>query len=493
MTTTPFLSKSKYLSGLQCPKLLWHYYNAKDEIPKPDAETQAIFDQGHEVGELAKKLYPDGIEVAKGLVDFDKVIEQTQKLISERRPLFEAAFLYKNAYARADILNPAEDDGWDIVEVKSSTEVKDINLHDLSLQWYTYQGAGLSIKRCYILHINNKYVRQGDIDPRKLFAITDVTEEVNRLRPSVERKLSDMTETIAGKTCPGVAIGTHCSTPYECSLQYKCFSFLPRHNPLTLYHLNKEKAYTLIQQGVTDILSLGDRVALSDRQKIQVESLRSQKPYFDKNSIRAFLDTLEYPLYFIDFETIAPAIPLFDNTKPYQAVPFQFSLHIQKLPGKDTEHHGYLADGKIDPRPELLELLKKYLGTRGSIVAYQASFEKEKLNRACEAFPEYARWNEDIQNRIVDLIEPFRAYHYYHYDQCGSASIKAVLPVLTGTGYDGMAISEGGMASREFLRVTFSENVTEDERKAVRKNLEDYCTLDTMAMAEIVEKLREMV
>ena len=206
-----------------------------------------------------------------------------------------------------------------------------------------------------------------------------------------------------------------------------------------------------------------------------------------------FLNTLKYPLYSLDFETISPAIPLFDLTSPFQQIPFQFSLHIQRSDGGNTEHYSYLADGKGDPRPDLLRLLKKHLGAKGSIVTYNASFEKDKLNRACEAFPEFAAWNEGIQKRIVDLLDPFKAFHYYHYDQKGSASIKSVLPVLTGTSYEGMAISEGGMASREFLRVTFGENVTEEERRSVRKSLEDYCTLDTMAMVEIVEKLREMV
>ncbi|MBL7960909.1 DUF2779 domain-containing protein, partial [bacterium] len=421
------------------------------------------------------------------------VIEQTQKLIFKRKPLFEAAFLYKSAYARVDILNPVEEDSWDIIEVKSSTEVKDINLRDLSLQWYTYQGAGLSIRKSYVMHINNKYVRKGEIDTEKLFTLTDVTEEVKDLLSSVERQLADMTETIAAKTCPEVAVGAHCHNPYECPLQQKCFAFLPEHNLLTLYYINKEKAYTLIHQGVTDILDLNDRVELSDKQKIQVESLRSKKPYLNKSGIRVFLATLEYPLYFLDFETIGHAIPLFDNTSPHQQIPFQFSLHIQRSAGGDTEHYNYLADGKCDPRPELLKLLKKHLGDHGSIITYNATFEKDKLHRACEVYPEYAQWNEAIQNRIVDLLDPFKAFHFYHYDQKGSASIKSVLPVLTGTGYEGMAIAAGGMASREFLRVTFGENITEGERKAVRKNLEDYCSLDTMAMVEIVEKLREMV
>jgi len=162
---SPFLSKSKYISGLQCHKLLWHYYNAKDEIPEVDATTQAIFDQGHIVGEYAKKLFPDGVEIGKDVKEFEEVLTLSLKETALRKPLFEAAFKSNNAYARADILNPVGKDQWDIIEVKSSTEVKEINLQDLALQRFAYEGAGIKIANCFILHINNKYVRHGEINP----------------------------------------------------------------------------------------------------------------------------------------------------------------------------------------------------------------------------------------------------------------------------------------------------------------------------------------
>ncbi|WP_295099928.1 DUF2779 domain-containing protein [uncultured Candidatus Kuenenia sp.] len=489
MNKSPFISKTKYIAGIQCHKLLWHYYNAKEEFLEVDAGTQALFDQGHLVGEYAKKRYPTGIEVSEDIIAFEKVIEQSKQLISKRLPLFEAAFRYENVYARADILNPVGRKAWEIIEVKSSTQVKDIHLYDLSLQWYTYKGTGLEIKRCYLLHINNEYVRKGEIDPGKLFALEDITSDVKILLPEVEGRLEKMIKVIAAKKYPKIEIGLHCNDPYECPLQEKCFDYLPRHNPLTLYYFKGEKAFSLINDGVTDILKFDDSITLSAKQKIQIQSLRSKREYVNKEGIQSFLNKLAYPLYYLDFETIGTAIPLFDHVKPYQQIPFQFSLHIQASPKSKLEHIGYLAEGKDDPRPELLKLLKKHLGMKGSIVTYNASFEKDKLNKACEAFPAYREWNRKIQARIVDLLDPFKAFYYYNYKQEGSASIKSVLPVLTGKGYDGMEIADGGTASNEYLRVTYGEGVTEKERKTVRKYLEEYCELDTMAMVKIVEKL----
>ena len=362
MRSTPFLSKSKYLSGLQCYKLLWHYYNAKNEIPEADAATQAIFDQGHLVGEYAKKLFPGGVEVGKDVEDFEKILALSSKATALRKPLFEAAFKSNNAYARADVLNPVGKDQWDIIEVKSSTEVKVINLHDLSLQRFAYEGAGLKIAKCFILHINNKYVRHGDIEPKKLFKQVDVTSEVSKLSSSVAPNLKEMLRVIGEKKFPEVEIGPQCNDPYDCPLQEKCWAFLPENNPLTLYYYNKSKAFDLIHSGNLDILALPKTAKLSDKQEIQVESLRSRKPHIEPEGIRRFLSQLKYPLYYLDFETMMTAIPLYDDVRPYQQLPFQFSLHIVENPGGKLRHESFLADGKSDPRPEILKRLKEIIG-----------------------------------------------------------------------------------------------------------------------------------
>ena len=492
LSASRFISKSKYLSSLQCHKLLWHHYNAKDEIPEVDPATQAIFDQGHIVGEYAKKLFPDGIEVAKDSRDFDQVLTLSLKAAVTRRPLFEAAFKSNNAFARADILNPVGKDQWDIIEVKSSTEVKEINLHDLALQRFAYEGAGLKIAKCFILHINNKYVRHGEIEPKKLFKQVDVTKEVGELSDSVLPNLREMLRVIGEKKFPDVEIGPHCNDPYDCPLQDKCWAYLPENNPLTLYYFKKEKAFELIHSGILDILLLPKTAKLSDKQEIQADTLRSGKPHIEPEGIRSFLSQLEYPIYYLDFETMMTAIPLYDDVRPYQQVPFQFSLHIVEKPGDKPRHESFLADGKSDPRPEILKRLKGLLGDHGSIVAFNASFETGKLRDCCEAYKEYSSWFEKIEKRIVDLLSPFKSFYYYHPKQAGSASIKSVLPALTEKGYERMEIADGGTASQEYLRVTFGE-VDAMERDRVRKNLVEYCKLDTKGMVMITEALMKIL
>jgi hypothetical protein len=486
-----FLSKSKYLAGLQCSKLLWYHYNAKEEIPAVDEATQAIFDQGHDVGELAKSLFPEGIDVAKGIFDFAQVLPQSLEAVKLRKPLFEAAFRHKGAFARADILDPVGKDQWDIIEVKSSTEVKDINLHDLAIQRYTYEGAGLKIRKCFLMYINNEYVRRGPVDPKKLFAQEDVSKQVVELLPQVEANVKSMIDVIRLKKHPDISIGPQCRDPYDCVLQDICWKFLPANNVFALYRLG-QKAFDLLEQGVEKIVEIHENFNLNGAQRIQLDAVRSRKPHIDRPAITAFLKELEYPIYFLDFETFGTAIPLFDYVRPYQQVPFQFSLHIVNSEGGTPEHHSYLSDSDADPRPEILSRLKSLLGTEGSIVSYNAAFERGRIKESCEAYPEYSTWWENTEPRIVDLLAPFRAFHYYHPAQEGSASMKAVLPALTGKSYEGMAIADGGTASREYLRVTFGKT-SSIERKKVRKHLEDYCALDTIGMKQIIDKLEELV
>lgn len=489
--TSPFLSKSKYLSGLQCSKLLWHYYNAKDKFPPTDESTQAIFDQGHIVGKLAQTLFPGGIEVAGDGADFDTALQSTQKLLSQRKPLFEPGFRFKNAFARADILNPVGKNQWDIVEVKSSTSIKDINIYDLALQRYAYEGAGLQIHKCILMHINTEYVRKGEIDAEKLFIQADVTKEVDKILPQIESDLDKMLKVLAQKKSPDTPIGPHCSDPYGCPLIDMCWNYLPEDNPLTLYRMRKDKAFELINRGFTTITKLPREVKFNDKQRIQVGSTQTGKPFVDKKYIRVFLKQLQYPLYYLDFETINPTIPLFDNSSPFQQIPFQFSLHIHRVHDATLEHHGFLAEGGTDPRKDFLDQLKPLLGKEGSIIVYNGSFELGRLDELTTLFPSSRTWYNQIKRRTVDLLQPFRDFAYYHPSQNGSASIKAVLPALTGKGYEGMPIADGGTASREYLRVTYEE-VSPEERMTVRKQLEEYCKLDTEAMVRIVEKLQSI-
>ena len=220
-------------------------------------------------------------------------------------------------------------------------------------------------------------------------------------------------------------------------------------------------------------------------------STHTGEPYVDKKYLRAFLAQLEYPLYFLDFETISPGVPLFDDARPFGHIPFQFSLHIQEMPGAAPRHESFLAGGRADPRKEFLDRLKALLGNKGSIVVYNESFELSRLDELTVLFPSSRSWYNQVKRRVRDLLRPFRDFAYYHPDQHGSASIKAVLPVLTHMSYEGLEIGDGGTASGEYLRVTFGDAEGEDRSK-VRTALEVYCAQDTLAMVNIVEKLGKL-
>jgi hypothetical protein len=479
------LSKSKYLSGLQCPKLLWRLIHDKENIPPYSEGTQAIFDQGHTVGFLAQSLFPGGVSIPREATSKEK-LSLTQKALHTGKPIYDATFSAGGAYAQVDILAP---DGtqWDLVEVKSSTSVNDINLHDLSLQRYACEAAGLNVGKCILAHINNQYVRQGDLDLHQLFILEDQTSEVASSVQSVPDRLSELQQVLASKAVPEMPIGPHCSAPYGCVLQGDCWAFLPEHSVFDLYRGGR-KAWSLFEDNVLSMSEIGSRISLSGTQAVQLAAVQTGRAQVDKPAIRQFLKGLAYPLWLLDFETFQTAVPLYDGTKPYQQIPFQFSLHRLDGPRTKPQHQFWLAEGRDDPRPGFLAKLKGALGAGGDILAFNISFERARLSELARQYPEHTDWLEHTNSRFVDLITPFRGFAYYHPDQHGSCSLKAVLPALTGKGYDGMEIAEGRAAARAFLRVEHGE-MDPEEKQRVRKHLETYCEQDTLGMVWILDAL----
>ncbi|MFC2062916.1 DUF2779 domain-containing protein [Chloroflexota bacterium] len=481
------LSKTKYLAGLQCPKLLWIQVNEPERIPEIDPATQYVFDQGHLVGELAKKLYPGGTDIPTG--DFMGNIRQAQARITERKTLFEAGFLSGRIYSRIDILNPANEDKWDIIEVKSSTGLKDVHIDDVSFQKNCCEQLGLNIRKCYLAHINNRYVKKGDIDLDELFTLYDISAEVGEATQGISGRIDTLLEVISSPKCPELGIGKHCRDPYPCPLT-ECWDGLPEHNVFTLYYGGK-KSHELYSSGVVNIVDIPAGYKLNDKQQIQRSCLNIDEPHVDSEAIRQFLEKLEFPLYYLDFETIGPGVPLFDGTRPYQNTPFQFSLHVVRNEASKPEHYSFLASGTGDPRPVLLDELKEIIGDSGSIIVYNQGFEEGILKDLGRAFPTDDGWVNQVCGRLVDLLEPFRSFHYYHPLQKGSASLKKVLPALTGRDYEGMEIADGESASIAFQAVTYSD-VGEEVRSKVRADLEAYCGQDTEGMIWILDKLKEV-
>ena len=484
----PLLSKSKYLTGLQCPKYLWTQIHEPERIPEVDAITQYIFDQGHVVGEYAKKLFPGGIDIPHD--DFMGNVAATKLLLAEKKPLFEAGILSGRIYCRLDILNPVNVDEWDIIEIKSGTSVKEVYIDDVSFQKFCCEKAGLKIRTCQLGFINNRYVKNGETNPKELFILEDISTEIEEQSESMEEQVSELLEVISNKACPEMTIGQHCLAPYECPLRAECWGFLPENSIFDLRG-GKTSQFALYEQGILCIRDIPDDIPLSRQQQIQRECVMTGNVHVEKEAIRQFLSNLKYPLYYLDFETFGPGIPMFDGTRPYQDIPFQFSLHVVEDDTSEPVHHSFLAEGIEDFRPQILRELQRLLGSEGSIIAYNAGFEEGILKELVEAFPEYTGWLEGILTRTVDLLFPFTNFHYYNASQKDTASLKKVLPAVTGKGYEEMGIGAGMDASIAFARVTCG-NATEDEIARVRADLLKYCKLDTEGMIWIIDKLRDL-
>jgi hypothetical protein len=270
---------------------------------------------------------------------------------------------------------------------------------------------------------------------------------------------------------------------------------LPDDNVFTL-NRGKKKALEFYKNGILSIKDIPQTALLTERQAIQWECARNGKPHLEKEKIKEFLETLRYPLSFLDFETIGTAIPQFDSVSPYQNIPFQFSLHIVNAPHDNPVHRSFLASGSRDPRGDFLKALRQDLSDEGSIIIYNRQFEQGILLALGGVFPEYAEWISRIIKRFVDLLAPFKEYHYYNPLQGGSASLKSVLPAITGKGYNNLEIGDGMTASRAFLYMTFDElyglKVNAEEKEAIRRNLDTYCGLDTEGMIWIIRELEKL-
>jgi len=483
------LTKSKYLAGLQCSKLLWHLVHDKEKATEFSKEAQYRMDVGTKIGVMATKLYPEGISIASD--DFMGNINKTKVLLAERKPLFEAGFMIDGLFSRVDILSPNDDGSWDIIEVKSGTEVKEENERDVSFQKHVLKLAGLNIRKCFLCFVNNQYVYEGgEIDLEKYFTLEDISGKVLVREEGIEERIKEMKEILALPEAPDKSIGKHCNKPYVCNLQEECWAFLPEHNVFTLYRGGKTTE-ELFKAGVYAIKDIPEGTKLSERQEIQVTCERTEEAHVQKFEIQQFLDSLIYPIYHLDFESFSPALPRYKGTRPYMRIPFQYSVHIEQEDGS-LEHKEFLAEGREDPRKALLEQLKEDLGRQGSILVYNQGFEKGVLKELARDFPEYEGWVNETLPRIVDLLVPFRNFHYYNRLQGGGASIKQVLPALTDISYKDLDIAGGGDASISFEEMIFGD-IPNEQRAKIREDLLKYCELDTYAEVKIVEKLKELV
>ncbi|MEK6937016.1 MAG: DUF2779 domain-containing protein, partial [Nanoarchaeota archaeon] len=485
--TNKLLTKSKYVMGLECPVHLWMSIHEPSKIKEISVDGLRRRDEGIKVGKLAKQLFPNAIDIPE---DFKLNILKTKELVFEKKPLFEPGFIYQNCYVRSDILEPVKNE-WDLTEVKSSTEVKDVNIHDLSFQKFVLESNNLKIRKCHVIHLNKTYERKGELDIKKLFVKKDVTSEVNKAINDIDLRIEEMFNIMNSSKPlkPGILLKTLIKRDYHHCVDDGCLD-LAENNVFRLYRGGK-LSVELFENNVPNIKDIPIHVKLNDKQNIQRDSLLNNEPFVNKTKIKEFLNKLEYPLHFLDFETFSTGIPMFDNSKPYMQIPFQFSLHIIEKENSEPIHYYFLYSGTLDPRKEFISELKKNIKNKGSIIVWNASFETSLvLKKLLEIFPENKEWTEELLKRFVDLMVPFRDFDYYHPKQEGKCSLKVVLPALTGKDYEGLGIKSGGEASAEFMRMAY-DNISLDEKKKIKENLLKYCELDTLAEVMILDKLRE--
>jgi len=489
------LSKSLYTRGIQCPKSLWLKKYTPEVLTPPDASAQARFDTGNIVGDLACDLFPGGQEVSYDASNFAGMAETTKQWLDEGLEyIYEATFMYDGIVVMVDILRQTPD-GVEIYEVKSSGDVKDVYLHDVSIQQYVLARLGYNVATSYVIHIDTSYVRGDELDLHGLFKIVDVTAEANTLQAEIPLKLSEFEAYLADRENePDIEIGPHCKKPYDCDAMHYCWKVqrgIPDYSVFNIFNLGTQKQVELYEQGIVAIEEIPDDFDMTAGQRQKVENWKRQAVAIDRENIRAFLDTLTYPLYHLDFETFQQAVPQWKGVKPYQQIPFQFSLHIEHADGT-LEHREFLAPEGEDPRRELAQKLIEAIPTDVTVLAYNMSFEKRVIADLADAFPELSDHLLAIHGNIKDLMIPFQKQHYVTPQMQGSYSIKYVLPAVVpemAQAYKELeGVQNGGEAMNAYAHLT---SMPPKERSATRDALLKYCELDTLAMVKILEKLKK--
>jgi predicted RecB family nuclease len=482
------ISKSQFMSGVQCLKRLYWQVHEPELAGTPDAAAVAIMEQGREVGKLARQLFAGGVEVPFG--DPEEAIRITRELIAnpEVPAIFEAAFENGGVFVRVDILHRRRDNRWRLIEVKSTADLKEQHLDDVAIQYRVASRSGLDLASSCLAHVNRNYVYQGDsMDVWRFFRIKNLTRRVEQLLPKLTFQLRSELRVLVMPNPPEIPTGPHCTNPVTCEFFDRCNSPRPTDHLGYLPRLHASAAEELEEMGVESILDIPDDFPLSERQRRAATSVQMGEPWFSAE-LGKELESLKYPLYFTDFESVNPAIPRFSGMRPFDQLPFQWSVHVQSQPDAKLEHYEFLATDQSDPRREFITSLCGALGESGSVVVY-ATFESQRLSELAAWLPEFAERIEQIQCRLWDLL-PVVRNHAYHPAFAGSYSLKAVLPALVPEmSYDGMAVANGQDAGLAWERLV-SGQLDGDERDRIRKALLDYCGQDTLALLRLHEVLR---
>lgn len=488
-------SKSLYTRAIQCPKSLWLKKYKSEVLTPPDAAAQAVFETGKIVGDLACELFPGGREVVLAWNNYNGMMATTLQWIEEGvETIYEATFIYDSIVVMVDILRNTPD-GVEIYEVKSSTEVKDIYLHDVSIQQYVLEKLGFCVSKSHVVHIDSSYVRGDALDLSRLFKIVDVSVASTTLQATIPKNLAAFESYLNDREKePNIEIGKQCKTPYDCDAMHYCWKVqrnIPDYSIFNIFNFGSKKQVELYEQGIVDIGEIPDGFQMTAKQAQAVRDYRSGLTHIDKVAIEAFLSTLMYPIYHLDFETFQQAIPQWKGISPFMQIPFQYSLHIEHEDGT-LEHREYLAEDGSDPRELLAQKLCEDIPRDVTVLAYNMGFEKGVIQKLASEYETLSEHLLEIHANIKDLMTPFQQKHYVTPSMKGSYSIKYVLPALVPHMAEAYKELDGVQNGSEAMSAFANMSKLEDAQKEKMRNaLLVYCKLDTLAMVRVLDKLRE--
>ena len=487
-----YLSKSKFCNAVQCPKMLWLHKNKTEEFDE-SVLNQNVLESGNEVGDLAMGLFGEFTEVAFG--DLSDMLSETKRLIAEGVPVIaEASFSLDGLFCSVDILKNKGNNHVEIYEVKSSTELHEIYIHDAAYQQYVLTGLGYIVDKVSVVHINPHYVRHGELDLNEFFVIEDVKSRTDALQYGIRDFLPELELIINSSREPATKVGCHCNKPYKCGYFDYCTGKLTHPNVFDINRMKFDTKVKLFNEGKCYFNELVKCSEIKGNQKLQVEAHLTGKSKINKKEIGGILSSLSFPLYFLDFETFQEAVPPFDFTAPYEQIPFQYSLHWLESADGELNHTEFLAEAGVDPRRALAEKLCADIPMNVCTTAYNMSFEKNVIKKLAEIYPDLSEHLMNIHDNIQDLMIPFSKKYFYLPEMQGSYSIKYVLPALypgdPSLDYHNLeGIQKGDQASNAFKAM---KNMSPEEVAETRKNLLAYCKLDTYAMVKVWEKLEEV-
>jgi hypothetical protein len=487
MTEAYRLSKSKILSGLQCPKRLWLEMHRRD-LARVSPASEHIFRLGHLLGDKAREILGPGeligheTNIGKALSETPPVLERNA---ANRTFVYEAAFSFKGVVSRADGFVKLAD-GWRMVEVKASTAIKEYYLQDCAVQSWVAEGAGYPVREVYLAHLNNQFVYRGDGDYRGLLTLVDVTQRIQSFQKKVESCVADFRVMLSAAE-PDIRTGDHCCVPFECPFIHYCSAQEPAAPvyPVEIFH--GHTARRLRAEGYNNLLAVPASAIDSASQRVIWQATRSNEVFYDA-AIQREVEALGYPRSFLDFETVSSPVPLWAGVRPYQQVPFQWSCHTEGDAGT-LAHQEFLDVSGNFPVEEFARSMLASVGSVGPILVYNANFEASRIRELAQLLPEQRTQLTALLARLVDLL-PLVRKSYYHPAMKGSYSIKAVVPTLCAeldyATFDG--VSDGGAAQRAWWEVT--DPVCNDERgREIRASLLRYCKADTLAMVAVLRYL----